>query len=446
MRRALTMLVLSAITIALAAPGLAVAKTEASAWEIVDVTLHNEQGSSVLLISGKLADSVKLPATVKLSAPAGGQLQWAGEILDGPAENDPEVETTVEKAGDSDVYTFTLTQSRIGQIEVIEPSVLRFDGNQYQAALSWTAPVAVDKLRLNILVPPNGEVVSSDEGLTTIPGPNGFTYLRRTAEGVKPGDTAQAKVAFALGAAPAAGGGAAQSNTGVPAAILGVGFALLVVVVVMGVVAKSRARRAATEEYELIDDPADDGILAAIADSDDDGVLSATDDTGGADGNRSVAADVGYPAQEARFDDSDDPLNDLIDEEPAAPPARKLKIVPVVVIAALVFAGAFAVSAGSRSVASGGTVSMNFQPGDACTSSTFSLAGGGNLEKDAQAVLETLRQVPGVNYATLDTAAGTISVAYCGSSASAEQIQAALTTSGYAPTYVGDAAPTSAPQ
>lgn len=410
MRRALTKfpLVVLAVSLILSLAAPAFAAEKPVAWEIVDVTLHSEGTSSVLLISGKLPDSVKLPATVQLSAPAGGQLQWAGEIIGDDPSKDPEVEPKVTKGEVSDVYTFTLTQARLGQIEVIHPEVLRFDGTGYAANVAWTPPTDVGELRLNVLIPANGQVGPLPEGLKAEPAPGGQSYVRKSITDAKAGEPVDLAVNYTLVAA-APGAAAPQGSSNFAFILIAILFGAFAVVAFMAVRGKTRARATdADVDGEYVADEADDDDLEpAVVPGADTVVTTSTVDEE--------------------------------DYEPGEPVRRKNMLVPVVVIAALVFAGAYAVSAGNKGVSQGGVISMTFATGDACTESSFALQapGGRDLSKDANDVLGTLRSVAGVNYANLDVAANSIAVGYCGSSASADQILAALQASGYGVTPTG---------
>lgn len=408
MRRALAKfpLVVLAVSLVLSLAAPAFAAEKPVAWEIVDVTLHSEGTSSVLLISGKLPDSVKLPATVQLSAPAGSQLQWAGEIIGEDPSKDPEVKPEVTTGEVSDVYTFTLTQARLGQIEVIHPEVLRFDGTGYAANIAWTPPTDVGELRLNVLIPANGQVGQLAEGLKAEPAPNGQSYVRKSITEAKAGEPVDLAVNYTL-VAPQTGTAASGGSSNVAFILIAILFGAFAVVAFMAVRGKTRARATDAEgEYAADEEDADASEAAVVP---------------GADTVVSTSVD------------------DEEDGEPGAPVRRKNMLVPVVVIAALVFAGAYAVSAGSKGVSQGGVISMTFATGDACTESAFALQapGGRDLSKDANDVLGTLRSVAGVNYANLDVAASSISVGYCDSSASADQILAALQASGYGVTPTG---------
>ncbi len=190
-----------ALALCIAAPAFAAPES----WESVDVTAKTEDSGSLLLVSGALPEDAKLPAEVSLAVPAGAQLIWAGEILGGPAENDPAVEPTKVTKGDSDIYSFTLTKARRGQLELAVPAVAAFDGSAYAAALKWTSSEPVPTVRLSVQVPQGAPLVRAAENSKLEPAADGSSYYTRTFEGVEAG--APLALEFAYGApavAPAA--------------------------------------------------------------------------------------------------------------------------------------------------------------------------------------------------------------------------------------------------
>ena len=110
-----------ALTALSLAPTLALAK-DPPVWSEVNVAVHSEESGGLMIVSGELPETTKLPAEVKLSAPpahrsvGGRNPRWR-------RLGRPTVKYEVATEGDSDVYSFTLAQSRIGQIEVLAPSV-----------------------------------------------------------------------------------------------------------------------------------------------------------------------------------------------------------------------------------------------------------------------------------------------------------------------------------
>jgi len=177
-------------------------------WESIDVTAQDEQSGSILLVSGLLPEGTKLPAQVELPVPAGSTLQWAGEVLGGPTDQDPAVETTVVSRDGVDVHSFTMTKGPRGQVEVVVPPTAVFDGSAYSAALKWTSIQDVPTVHLSVGLPQGATVTSPAEGAKLEPADGGNSYYTREVEQVKAGEPLELAFAYTVAAAPAAAVGA----------------------------------------------------------------------------------------------------------------------------------------------------------------------------------------------------------------------------------------------
>jgi len=318
----------------------------------------------------------------------------------------------VETRGDFDVYTFTLTKSLIGQVEAVNPDTLMYDGQTYRASLAYAPSTPVETLRLATRLPESAQIVSGDTGIETGVGGDGFAYARRTVEKPAVDEPATLSVAYTVPSVPVTTG--ASQNNAVAMAVVMLLFVAFAALVYTGIRNKSRARALNAQWDDEDEDAVSDShatgtaVVASAVDSADDSAHDAADDSD---------------------DDSDD----------VAPVRRKPSLVLVGIVAAIVFAGAFAVSAGSRGVAEGDTISMEYAAVDACTESSFALTApsGANISEDSDMILNSLRSVAGLGSATLDTKTGMIKVGYCESSASSDQILAALAATGYQITPAG---------
>jgi len=386
----LSVALLAALTAALLAASAASAAPVD--WESVSLSLHEEAPGTVLLVSGTLPASAKLPAEVALSVPAGTQVQWAGEILGGDVTADPAVEYTVAKSGDSDVYSFTLTKARTGQIEVLAPELTGLVGADKGANVSWTSPVGAKDVSISVRMPQGSQVVSPVEGAEIQPGPTGFTYYTLSKENVKAGDTMNLSFTYKPPAAPAS---AASSNNGT--ALVAIVFVALAfgALVVVGVRRKSAARLESFDEYE---DDETDPVAA-----------------------ESHATAEAPAAAEATPEDAES-------DEPAPRRASKAPVILVGVVLVAVIGGVLATNFASAPKSGGGQISKEFSQGEACTTTPFKLSQADNAAADkAFAALQT---VPGVVRASVYADDPRIEVQYCDSSASAVQIRAALQPTG----------------
>ncbi|MBI5231788.1 MAG: cupredoxin domain-containing protein [Coriobacteriales bacterium] len=395
------------VTIALtfgATPALAAPVT----WQSVNVVLHDETPSPVLLVSGELPKGAKLPAEGVLAAPTGLQLSWIGEVLGGPMEQDPAVTPKVTKTADGDVYAFTVTKGPRAQLELTAPSAVTAEGPQRKAALAWTAPQDLPLVTMQIRVPSNSQIGEATKGAALKPGPTGFQYYERTIENVKAGDKLELAVAFtppagaqASGAAAAPAGApasapASSSDTLVLAIVIGV-------LVVVGVALAISVRRKMAEREAIATEARPERKAAASASS---------------SSKRSAGKRGSQP-------------------EPEPEPAKRKAPVALVaagVAVALVVVVLFAVNAGTKPVAAGGKITTQIAQIDQCTSTTFPLnvPGGTKIEDVAEKLFDTLRSENGVGLVTVYTEGQPrIEIGFCESNNTEANLQQVLTPTGF---------------
>ena len=108
MLRSLRLSLLPVLAVLALCPGVPSAFAAESPWKSVDVILHDDPSGPILLVAGELADKVTLPAEVVLAAPTGLKLEWAGEVLGGPVEQDPSVTPQMSPSGGVDAYSFSM--------------------------------------------------------------------------------------------------------------------------------------------------------------------------------------------------------------------------------------------------------------------------------------------------------------------------------------------------
>jgi len=205
--RRFTAAALALAFVAAATPNPAVAARVAS-WSRVEIRLVNGQTGEAMLVAGQLSGTGQLPAAVKLSAPTGTKLDWAGQILGGDVAKDPAVQyTTVQKPG-YDEIGFTLTQAPRGQIEFTLPDALSTSGANKTATLNWTSPVDVPEVIVAIEVPANAKIVSSGDGQAVSAG--GASFYQKTLKSVKAGQKITYQVTYSGGTVAPATGGTAQ--------------------------------------------------------------------------------------------------------------------------------------------------------------------------------------------------------------------------------------------
>lgn len=134
---------------------------------------------ALAVVSVVLDTADPLPQEVSIPVPHGASLLWAGEILGAAPEDDPARETTLVQVGDMDVYTFTLEQAFVGQVEIsLGPA--QISGDELSSTMIWTNPgeevlvsasVIAESGASNVQVTParSGDVQSNEIGETLHP-------------------------------------------------------------------------------------------------------------------------------------------------------------------------------------------------------------------------------------------------------------------------------------
>jgi hypothetical protein len=400
MSRARILAVALASAIIVLTCGVPAAYAASATWESVDVTVHDDQASPVMLVAGQLPEGTALPADVELSVPSGSRLQWVGEILGGPPAQDPEAVYKVATLGDSDVYTFKLTKSRRAQLEAITPRAVMSDGTSSKVSLKWVPSRDVPEVRLSMLIPAGARIVTPAKGASTLPGDAGSSYYQRIVKGVKAG--APVSLAFEYTApavvTPRALPATAPRDGSVAGIVLAVALVLLFLVAV-AIVHRISATVGAKSQRVATDDVAEESRPEprnAAMDSSDAG-----------------------PAEEAARV-----------ERPKA--NRTMRLVTGILIAALaVMVVAVAIGAGKPQV-SGDTISRTLSQGDPCVTTTLPLKfpSGTDPVQAADTMFGILGKMDGVRQATVYRTDPRIDIGFCESSASEASLRAALSPTG----------------
>ncbi len=374
-------------------------------FEAVNVTVHSDDGTPIVLISGKLPQGTALPAQVELPVPAGSQHQWAGEILGGTPDKDPTVQYETRDENGMTVYAFTLTKARTGQVEVVVPGLTTPTADGYATRLSWTPLTDLKELSLNWRLPQTARIVTAASGATMTPGPQGFGYYTRNVQNAKAG---QAESLFFAYSAPAAAPAAVPSA---PASGGGAGSIIPILLVAAGVVFFVFFGRRISQTMKAKNGSAEP-VAAASAQS-----RQAAEGSGRASNKPGGSSRASAPAA-----------------EPAPAKTRqKSGLILGLVVGAVAVVAIFALANTGKATVSGDEVSLTIAQVDACASSSIALAtpSGGDLKRDANDILSRLKTVTGVGNATIYLSESRIEVNYCESSTNEATIRTALTPSGY---------------
>jgi len=373
-------------------------------WKSVDVALHSEEAGGIMLVSGELPEAVKLPAEAELSVPAGAELQWVGQILGGEPSADPALTYTKTTVGDSDLYKFTMTESRIAQIEIKTNDALVFDGTNYAAALKWTATQDVPEVRISVRIPEGSKVVQAATGADIQPGSDGYSFYSKTVEGVSAGDKLDLAFSYqASAAAPAAAAPTASPRTNSSSSALILVVILIVAIGGLGFVAVSVNNKLSAKAARSQPAPAKSS----------------------AKGSHQKAQ--ASPRKSSKGTRAVEPVPEPV------PPRKVSPVIPALLIVGVIVGGfAIAGAKSTSAVVAEGKFSRNFGAASACQSASISFTpnDGVNLAQEAGQLLKGYEGMEGVGEVTVDIAGSKIDMAWCESSQSEDTMRQVLTASG----------------
>jgi hypothetical protein len=320
------------------------------------------------------------------------ELQWIGEVLGGPASEDPELKYTKTTANGVDIYRFTLTKSRTAQIEVPTPGGQAFDGSTYTSSLSWTAARDVPEVRLNLRVPQAAQIATPVAGASLAPGDPGYSFYGKTVNNVKAGDRLDLAVGYTLPAVAAAAAGSAPSSGG---SVVPIMLMLLVLAAFVALIVAVR-RKMARAAYE-------------------DGVES---DSSASRSARSVESTVtGDASAESR---------------PAVPGKTKRNLVTAAIIGGLIVAAVVVGVQSTRPQFSGDAISQTFSAGQPCAHAIIAITAsdGTDPRKTAEVLFAALKPLPGLNTASYNPKTSSLDIGYCESSSSEAVLRSTLAPTG----------------
>ncbi len=390
--------------------GAAMAKP--AEWQRVDVTLHSEQSGGVMLVSGELPESVKLPAEAELSVPAGSSLQWVGEILGGDPSADPELTYTKSTVNGSDVYRFTLTKSRIAQLEIVTSEAAGFDGTNYTSGVKWSATQAVPEVRLSARIPQGAQIVQPSPDAALQPGDSGYSFYTKSVKDVKPGDQLDMTFSYKVAATPASTTAATSSGSTAQIVII------LIAVAAGGFFVMAVRRKMAPASGDAVV-PAKTSAASIKSNT-------AKSAKNNGKNTRSKNSTTSAPIE---VEDANGPSTRLTG-------AAKRNILTGAIVGSIIVVALVVGNQTNKPLIEGDSISQTFSQGQPCSTATIALAvpAGEDPAKTAETLFTALRAVDGMNTATYNFKTSTLEAGFCESSATEESVR-----QGLAPTGLVDA-------
>lgn len=386
----------------------AAAVAKPAEWQRVDVTLHSEQSGGVMLVSGELPETVKLPAEAELSVPAGSSLQWVGEILGGDPSADPELKYTKSTVDGSDVYRFTLTKSRTAQVEIVTSEAAGFDGTNYTSGLKWSATQAVPEVRLSVRIPQGAQIVQPSPEAELQPGASGYSFYTKSVKDVKPGDQLDMAFSYQVAATPASTTAATSSGSTAQIVII------LIAVAAGGFFVMAVRRK----------------MAAASGDA----VAPTRASASGIKSNTSTSAKVNAKNTRAKDTTTSAPVEAEAanDQSTRFTGAAKRNILTAAIVGSIIVVALVVGNQTNKPQIEGDSISQTFSQGQPCSTATIALAvpSGEDPAKTAETLFNALRTADGMNTATYNFKTSTLEAGFCESKATEESVRQALAPTG----------------
>lgn len=389
-RRTLGLLAIAAICVfALASP--AVAASKITPFDTINAGVIGSGVESVMIVTGTLPKTVTLPATIDIAVPKGATVGWFGEIDDTGKGGDFEIKHTPRTEGEYDIYTATVTKYKTVQAEV--STGVAYAGNDGIARFAYAPATDTATLVLGVEIPATAKYTPKANYTDLGKGKEGSVY-GTTFTNVKAGESVEASFDFKTAAA--------ANSTGAKGGSTSVLITVLIVVLVVAI----------------------GGLIFVLAQN-----KIKNGPTGG--------ASAGKRASSASSATLKQPTSSTKNAAPVAEPVKKkinpalviTGIIALVAIVALIAAGSFS----SKVTMVNGIYMKEFAQGDPCSSVDYALseAAVSNHEKTAGKIFDLLGDSElTILKASLDPASNKLTVEYCESQETPEDINAVINPTG----------------
>jgi hypothetical protein len=136
-------------------PAAASESVETSAGGPIDVQIWpGQQGKTAIITVVNVDAKTKLPVTVRIPVVPGSTVEWAGEILGGPAASDLEQPHKLIQGQGGEFAELTLTKSHRGQVDTIG-FPLTVTSDTISVALDWVQSVSSPQTSMVVRIPAN---------------------------------------------------------------------------------------------------------------------------------------------------------------------------------------------------------------------------------------------------------------------------------------------------
>lgn len=252
MRRALRLAAVIALVVAFTPVAAANAAAPLANGALLDTQVWpgGEMGQTVVICSVNLPQGTKLPATVRIPIPDGGEAVWVGEIVGANVNTDPQRAFLTKQGTGGKYIEFEMSQSLQGQVELVGWP-LTAESGRIKTAVTWVQSVPSSGTAFSARVPAGVTKVEVDPRPTDDPEKNldGEALYPLPALQMKPGEKQEISVSYAAQTTADPAGPFADQPL-MPWLLGALGVAVLALLAVLAV---GRSRRPVGDEEQTLE-------------------------------------------------------------------------------------------------------------------------------------------------------------------------------------------------
>jgi hypothetical protein len=240
------------------------APVDAAAGGPIDLQVWPGQGGRTAIITVVEIDAkTKLPAVVRIPVTPGSTVEWAGEVLGGPAASDVERPFKLVQGQGGQFAEFTLTTSHRGQIDAIG-FPLQISSDAVSVSIEYVQSVSSPLTAISVRVPAKTskvKITPKPQG-DPVDNADGESLYSIKPRAFKPGE--KEKISLSYSTIPPA---EKAPGSDLNIVLIGLGVALALAVVAMIVIVR-RNRPAASNADDADNEPEGDVADDEIEDDD----------------------------------------------------------------------------------------------------------------------------------------------------------------------------------
>lgn len=216
-----------------------------------------EGGQTAVITAVEVPAEQKLPAVVRVPVLAGTTVQWAGEVLGGDPNSDPERSYVLKQGVGGQYAEFTVTKSHRAQVDSLG-TPFTVNGDKVSVTVQWVQSVSSALTAISVRIPANVSRVEISPAPVGEPTKNAAGEALYVLNPVKYAPGQKQAIAISYSTKPPS---ASTASTGPLLIGLGVALAVAVVVLIVVVARQGVSGGDDAEDDDVEDDDAegDDG-------------------------------------------------------------------------------------------------------------------------------------------------------------------------------------------